>query len=423
MTIHLDREVKRTEPDFVVHTPKSADGSTGDGGNEHFLVFDGPDGGADGTLMAVWTQSTFEGKSDQHIVFTRSADGGATWAPPVTLAGADPVSGKGMSSWGFPMVSKGGRIYVLYNKHIGVNDIFTHTTGLMAGVYSDDLGKTWSAEEIIAMPRTKWDHPDPSVPANWIIWQKPERLSGGKYFAGYTHWVSPAVRPPTPMKVWWAEASVVSFMRFENIDEHPPVSKIEITYIQSGADALQVDLVGHPGVPVVQEPSLVALPDGRLFCSLRATTGCPYFTVSSDQGMSWAKPEALRYRDGGPLLRHPCSPCPIYEVGDGIYGLLYHNHDGHFGPWTPVDASFHRRPIWVARGEFKPGAAQPLWFAGPRFVMDNGGVALGHGAGRTDLAMYASVTRWGGEAILWYPERKFFLLGKKLSGLMDESIE
>ena len=43
-------------------------------GNEHFLVFDGPDG----SLMAVWTQSTREGAGDHRIVFSRSEDEGVT---------------------------------------------------------------------------------------------------------------------------------------------------------------------------------------------------------------------------------------------------------------------------------------------------------------------------------------------------------
>ena len=42
-----------TRPDFVVFVPQvAADGVT-DTGNEHFLVFDGPDK----SLMVVWTQS------------------------------------------------------------------------------------------------------------------------------------------------------------------------------------------------------------------------------------------------------------------------------------------------------------------------------------------------------------------------------
>jgi hypothetical protein len=267
------------------------------------------------------------------------------------------------------------------------------------------------------MPRSKWDNPDPSVPSNWIVWQKPLRLSEGKYFAGFTRWVSPRVRPPAPIKVWWAEASVVEFLRFENLDDNPEPSCLVIRYFMADDQALQVGLIGHPKASVAQEPSIVQLPDGRLFCVMRTTTGSPWCTVSDDAGQTWRVPEPLRYRDGGPALRHPCSPCPIYATGEGQYVLLYHNHDGHFGPWDPMQSTYHRRPIYVVRGEYRKGARQPVWFSGPRFLMDNDGVplgALGKGMGRTDLAMYASMTFRDGEPVLWYPERKFFLLGKRL---------
>ena len=49
METDLDLELRRGEPDYVVYRPHSVDGSTFDTGNEHFLVFDGPDG----SLMAV----------------------------------------------------------------------------------------------------------------------------------------------------------------------------------------------------------------------------------------------------------------------------------------------------------------------------------------------------------------------------------
>ena len=72
----LERELHRTEPDYIVFVPditgdaaSSASGATNTG-NEHFLVFDGPDG----SLMAVWTQSTHEGAGDHHIAFARSDD-------------------------------------------------------------------------------------------------------------------------------------------------------------------------------------------------------------------------------------------------------------------------------------------------------------------------------------------------------------
>lgn len=400
-------ELRKTAPDFVVYVPKSADGSSGDTGNEHFLVFDAPDG----SLMAVWTQSTYEGRPDQRIVTSRSGDGGRTWAPPRVIAGPDRQAGKGMASWGFPMVSRSGRIYVIYSRHIGVNDIFSHTTGWMAGIYSDDAGASWSEERIVPMPRSRWDNPDPAVPAGWIVWQKPLRLSKGRHFAGFTRWVSPAVRPPQPMKVWWAAASVVEFMRFENLDADPQPDKLEISYFMSDERALQVGLIGHPDVSVVQEPSMVKLPDGRLFCAMRTTTGRPYYSVSEDEGETWRTPEPMRRHDDGPELLHPCSPCPIYQAGEDEYVFLFHNHDGHFEGWGPEDTGEHRRPVYLARGLFRPGASQPIWFSEPLFFMDHGGVPILRG----DLAMYASVTYSPDGLILWYPDRKFFLLGKHIT--------
>ena len=57
-----------------MNSARVRDGEAADTGNEHFLVFDGPDG----SLMAVWTQSSVENYSaampaDQHIAFARSA--------------------------------------------------------------------------------------------------------------------------------------------------------------------------------------------------------------------------------------------------------------------------------------------------------------------------------------------------------------
>jgi hypothetical protein len=66
-------ELHATRPDFVVFVPEIKGGEVSDTGNEHFLVFDGPDG----SLMAVWTQSSAEAQPDQHIAFARSTDEGS----------------------------------------------------------------------------------------------------------------------------------------------------------------------------------------------------------------------------------------------------------------------------------------------------------------------------------------------------------
>src|SRR6267378_4353338 len=69
---HLDISLHSTKPDYVVFAPRITATEVSDTGNEHFLVFDGPDG----SLMAVWTQSTREGAANQHVAFSRSENGG-----------------------------------------------------------------------------------------------------------------------------------------------------------------------------------------------------------------------------------------------------------------------------------------------------------------------------------------------------------
>lgn len=412
MELSIEQELRRTQPDRVVYVPGSLDGSSGDTGNEHFLVFEGPDK----QLMAVWTQSTFEGKPDMRMVFSKSPDGGGTWQKPQLIAGPD--ENRGTARWGFPLVSKSGRITVLYNRYTGKHDLFDSTCGIMEGVCSDDGGDTWSEPQEVPLPRSHWESEDESIPSNWIVWQKPERLSKGKYFAGFTRWISPEVGIKPPYRVWWANPSVTEFMRFENVDDDPQPRDLKISYFCQGEDALQVEIPGFPNVPVCQEPSLVSLPDGRLFCVMRTTTGHPYYSLSGDEGEHWTQPLPLRQHDKSLPLLHPCSPCPIYRVGFEDYLLFFHNHDGRFGGWSHFDNNVHRRPIWMVRGQFRPEAKQPLWFSEPQFFMDTGGVELL----RADLSMYSSTTPTEDGLVFWYPERKFFLLGKHITREWLETI-
>jgi len=405
----LDREIQRTQPDYVVYRPRSVDGSTFDTGNEHFLVFDGPDG----SLMCVWTQSSYEGAGDHRIMFSRSEDEGKTWAEPLRVAGpAKPGDGH-MASWGFPLVSKSGRIYAIWNQYQGIDDVVHQHTGTMDGCYSDDMGKTWSSPQTIPMPRSAYDHPDPNVPSNWIVWQKPIRDLDGKPFTGFSRWVSKAVRTPPHVNSWTAWETVVQFMRFENIDENPEVKDIEITWSPDD-EALRVPHYGNPVLSIAQEPSLVRLLDERLFCTMRTMSGCIWYSVSSDDGRSWQSPRPLLRRDHGLPILEPLCCCPIYEYGEGRYVLLHHNNDGRFEGCKPEETGKNRRPAFIALGEFRPGADQPIWFSESKQLMDNDGVGIGP-LNRIDLGVYPSVTNRNGNFVLWHPDRKFFLLGKKIA--------
>jgi len=413
----MPTELKVTRPDYVVFVPEVTNDRVSDTGNEHFLVFDGPDG----SLMAIWTQSTAESQPDQHIVFVRSTDEGRTWSRPRIIAGPGRAGQGHMASWAFPLVSRRGRIYVLYSQNVGRFDTFPHTTGRLDGIYSDDNGQSWSQPQTVAQPRTGRDNPDASFPPNWICWQKPQRLTrDGRYLAGVTRWTSKAVKK-NPTQSWISHDSVVEFMRFDNIDANPEVADIRITWSAFDKLAITVPFPGHPEVSACQEPSIVRLPDGRLFCVMRTSAGSPFWTMSSDDGQTWSPAERLRQSDDGEPLLHPLSPCPIYDMGgnaagSGRYALFIHNHDGHYQGFGPTDTSYHRRPVYLVPGRYQPGAKQPVWFDQPRYFMDHRGVSLGSPGtrGRLDLALYASWTRRQGQCVLWYPDRKFFLLGRNI---------
>ena len=407
--------LKSTKPDFVVFVPQLTGSGVSDSGNEHFLVFDGPDE----SLMAVWTQSTREGAGDQHIVFSQSKTGGQSWAAPRIIAGPAREGEELMSSWAFPMVSKRGRIYVLYSQHVGKFDTFRHTTGQLTGIYSDDNGRTWAAPQTIRLPRTSRDNPDSSFPPNCITWQKPTRLTrDGRYLVGLTRWTSDAAKK-NPTKSWITHDSVVEFLRFDNLDDNPEPAHLAITGLAWDKKAITVPCAGYPETSVVQEPSIVKLPDGRLFCVMRTAAGSPYWTMSADDGSTWTPASPLLRKDGGEPLKQPLSPCPLFDLGgdaagSGRYVLFIHNHDGHYQGFGPLDSNYHRRPIYKVMGHFHPEGQQPVWFDQPVFFMDHDGVPLGVPGkqGRIDLALYSSVTVRHGEAVLWYPDRKFFLLGR-----------
>jgi hypothetical protein len=139
---------------------------------------------------------------------------------------------------------------------------------------------------------------------------------------------------------------------------------------------------------------------------MRTDLGNPYFAVSGDLAKSWSAPAPLCFSDGTPLV-HPQSPCPLFDMGDGRYLLLYH---GAFHEKSPY---FPRHSLRRVFGRFDPHAAQPIVFekSDDAPFMELPDTADGMGYGK-ELAIYGSMTHQNGKHTLWYPDRKFFLLGK-----------
>ena len=409
----LQEEVRRTNPDYIIYIP-SCKGNKKDHGNEHLHIFRAKDS----RLCALWTMSTFEGTFSQHPVISFSFDEGKTWSEPKSLLQEeiDPETGKNMGSWASPAISRSGRIYVIYCKHQGKKGFYSHQRGRMAICYSDDCGESWSREFVRDLPRTKYDLPDPEEAVDWVIWQKAYRLQSGRVIMGFTRgWLA---YPPAP-KSWTQHPCGCEFFSLENIDDDPEPEDLILNFITDPEKPLTAPLRNYPDRFCGEEPAVCQLPDGRLFMVMRTTEGHVWYSVSSDDGSSWRTPEMLRYKDGGEGILHPLSPSPMFETREGEYVLFTHNHDGYNGHHDPQSKGNWRNPLYILRGEYRKDAWQPVWFSAPVEFMNNGDVAME----RNDLAIYGDLTIENGVPVLWYPDRKFFLLGKKLSRELLDSMK
>jgi hypothetical protein len=323
-----------------------------------------------------------------------------------------------MASWGFPLISTAGRIYVIYNQHNGLSGWIPMHTGYMAGVYSDDGGRTWSRPQTIPLPRSPYDDPAGKTPPEWIVWQLPQPDKNGGYYVGYTHWLHPDrayFNRSTIPGGWTLIESVVEFMRFENVHANPEPADLRISFSAWGERALRVPHWRYPLLSVAQEPSIVRLPDDRLFCVMRTNSGYIWYSLSNDDGQTWCNPRPLLRHDFGQPILQPVSCCPIYQLSDGRYILIHHNNRGDIGDVSGKEETHGpRRPAYIALGEYRPGADQPIWFSESRVLMDNDGVGIG-GSSQTGIGLYSSFTTINGENVLWHPDRKFFLVGKRIT--------
>jgi len=390
---HLQEQLQLTHPDFVMYVPTQREYESD---NVHLYVVEHNKFGG---LIAFWTQSTLENTGDNHLVMSTSKDNGTSWSEPQFIAGASRELGKEdkQASWGYPIVTKSGRIYLFYYREPDIIDAHRQLTGVFAGMYSDDFGKTWSTSKDFPMRKTPYDY-DEFIQNN-LVYQIPMRGHDGKYYAGYTKWGSKIVTPKID------EGCRLYFMRFDNIDDDPEIENLKITFLPESENGIEIP--DEKQGSFVQEPAWVLLPDGRYFCSMRTTKGSVYYSVSSDDMKTWSTPKPLLFDDGSPLV-HPISPCPIYRLGEQRYVQFFHGGFNEQSPYHP------RTPLRRVFGTFDPDSEQPIRFeAGTDVIFTELLPELTDNFDTEDaLACYSTCTYTNGRHILWYPDRKFFLLGK-----------
>lgn len=404
-------EWMRTNPDYAVYIPNN--NSIYDTDNCQLHVFVSPD---EMELLALWTQSSVEGGGDNRLVLSRSEDG-VLWSEPRCIAGATKENAK-QASWGVPVLTSHGRIYVLYLRETDSPDNNRQESGRMACIYSDDGCRTFSRSEDVPMPRSRYDNADPGVDKNWVPFQKPICDSQGRYYIMCTLYTSHSRVMP---RVNWVNEDTHAFLiRLDNLETHPEPGAIQAVWLPEGDIGISMANALYPDISTAQEPSVVTLPDGRLFLVIRTMTGTIAWSVSDDFGATFSEPETLYYPDWEPV-HQPLAPCPIFSAEDR-YLLFFHNNRGkRLGfdqmdktKWLVNTANYVRNPLHISICEYTPLMRQPLRIGKPEVLLDTEDVAVG--PKRTaESATYSDLTFWKGRWIFWYPDRKFYLLGKDVT--------
>jgi len=108
-------------------------------------------------------------------------------------------------------------------------------------------------------------------------------------------------------------------------------------------------------------------------------------------------------KDGGLPIAHPMSPCPVYDAkgntaASGLYFMFAHNTFDH----SNTNAWQNRGPLFIFPGHFQQDAEQPVWFDEPKAFISR----------PSNNSFYTSLTVLDGKTVLWYPDQKFYLLGR-----------
>lgn len=307
----------------------------------------------DGNWLCVLTTGTgVEGEPGQHICSTISSDKGKTWTPLIDI---EPASGP-EASWVMPLIVPSGRVYVFYTYNRdnlrlveGTNSPAlakrVDTLGHYAFKYSDDHGRTWSADRhYIPMRPMRIDRENLYVGKVMFFWGvgKPI-LHRGQMWFGYAK-----------VGKWGTPGAMVEsqgcFVHSDNIATERDPAKIRFRILPDGDEGLRA-----PKGPVSDEANVVALSDGSLYATYRTIDGYNCHAYSRNGGRTWTPPEYATYSPGGRRIKHSRAANFVRKFSNGKYLLWFHNHGGeavHAAKWEYYQ---NRNPAWICGGIEKAG--------------------------------------------------------------------
>ncbi|CAN5863284.1 hypothetical protein BH23PLA1_BH23PLA1_10280 [soil metagenome] len=317
-------------------------------------------------LCTMTTGKGHEGQPGQHIVATISTDRGRTWSDLIDIEPADGPE----ASWVMPLKVPSGRVYVFYTYNAdnlrevpetGAPGVGRRvdTLGKYVFKYSDDAGRTWSAERYeLPMRPMRIDLENNFGGEVLFFWGvgKPIIAGDSAYF-GFAK-VGKWGLPGTMVR------SQGVFFKSDNLLTEPDPSKIRWELLPEGDEGLRA-----PKGPVSDEANLVSLSDGSLYATYRTIDGYSCGAYSRDGGRTWTDTAYATYTPGGRPFKHPRAANFVKQFSNGKYLYWFHNHGGeviHLDAWNGY---LGRNPVWISGGIERDGFIE--WSEPEVFLFDD----------------------------------------------------
>jgi hypothetical protein len=252
-------------------------------------------------LCMVTTGPILEGRPGNRTVATVSKDQGRTWSK---LVDCNEI-------YAVPFQTPSGRIYSLTAVYM---------------TYSDDGGQTWSSRSEIPVRLSIFGN---EKRRGWTV-ALPYPFRGSVYL------------PWAIFKLQGLDRSASFLFRSPNLLTEGDPARIVWETLPGSGTGLRVAQEA-----IAEEPHVVALPDGTLYCVFRTLAGYIGHSTSRDDGVTWSEPQFLTYGQGRGRIKNPRACSMLWDTGSGRYLLWYHNNS-HIG--------FRGRDVvWISGGLAKAG--------------------------------------------------------------------
>ena len=120
----------------------------------------------------------------------------------------------------------------------------------------------------------------------------------------------------------------------------------------------------------------------------------------------------------------------MFSLEDGRYLCVFYNnpgkrlgYDSNGYPMMAQGMNVTRGPLHLMLGRFDPESKQPIRFGKPLKFIDTDCVALGMYKQCCTAPSYVALTQWKGKTMLWYPDRKYNILGKEITPEILQMLE